>query len=83
MKAFAPPVRPALQEVLFGIVPQVMPLWLSYSLYRFESNVRGATVLGIVGAGGIGQVLFENHPRLLLRRDGRPHDRGHHHRGHR
>ena len=36
-----------------------MPLWLCYSLYRFESNVRGATVLGIVGAGGIGQVLFE------------------------
>jgi phosphonate transport system permease protein len=37
-----------------------MPLWLSYGLYRFESNVRGATVLGIVGAGGIGQLLFEN-----------------------
>jgi phosphonate transport system permease protein len=48
------------QEVLYGVVPQVMPLWLSYSLYRFESNVRGATVLGIVGAGGIGQVLFES-----------------------
>ncbi len=48
------------QEVLYGIVPQVMPLWISYSLYRFESNVRGATVLGIVGAGGIGQVLFES-----------------------
>ena len=49
-----------LHEVLYGVVPQVMPLWLSYSLYRFESNVRGATVLGIVGAGGIGQVLFES-----------------------
>jgi phosphonate transport system permease protein len=49
-----------LQEVIYGIVPQVMPLWLSYGLYRFESNVRGATVLGIVGAGGIGQLLFEN-----------------------
>lgn len=48
------------QEVLYGIVPQVMSLWLSYSLYRFESNVRGATVLGLVGAGGIGQVLFES-----------------------
>ncbi len=48
------------QEVLYGIVPQVMPLWISYSLYRFESNVRGATVLGLVGAGGIGQVLFES-----------------------
>lgn len=48
-----------LQEVIFGVIPQVLPLWVSYSLYRFESNVRSATVLGIVGAGGIGQVLWE------------------------
>jgi phosphonate transport system permease protein len=48
-----------LQEVIFGIIPQVLPLWISYSLYRFESNVRSATVLGIVGAGGIGMVLWE------------------------
>jgi phosphonate transport system permease protein len=48
------------QEVIFGIVPQVMPLWSSYTLYRFETNVRSATVLGIVGAGGIGQSLYEN-----------------------
>lgn len=48
-----------LQEVIFGVVPQVLPLWISYSLYRFESNVRSATVLGIVGAGGIGMVLWE------------------------
>jgi phosphonate transport system permease protein len=49
-----------LQEVIFGIVPQVMPLWSSYTLYRFETNVRSATVLGIVGAGGIGYSLYEN-----------------------
>jgi phosphonate transport system permease protein len=49
-----------LQEVVFGVVPQVMPLWSSYTLYRFETNVRSATVLGIVGAGGIGQSLYEN-----------------------
>ena len=49
----------ALHEAIFGIIPQVMPLWISYSLYRFESNVRSATVLGIVGAGGIGMVLWE------------------------
>lgn len=48
-----------LQEVIFGVIPQVLPLWISYSLYRFESNVRSATVLGIVGAGGIGQILWE------------------------
>ena len=48
------------QEVVYGVVPQVLPLWMSYSLYRFESNVRAATVLGIIGAGGIGQVMFES-----------------------
>lgn len=48
-----------LQEVVFGVIPQVLPLWLSFSLYRFESNVRSATVLGLIGAGGIGQVMFE------------------------
>lgn len=48
-----------LQEVVFGVVPQVLPLWMSFALYRFESNVRAATVLGVIGAGGIGQVLFE------------------------
>ena len=49
-----------LQEVLYGIIPQVAPLWSSFTLYRFETNVRSATVLGIVGAGGIGQSLYEN-----------------------
>jgi phosphonate transport system permease protein len=47
------------QEVIFGVIPQVLPLWISFALYRFESNVRSATVLGIVGAGGIGVVLWE------------------------
>ena len=49
-----------LHEVIFGVVPQVIPLWASFTLYRFETNVRSATVLGIVGAGGIGHSLFEN-----------------------
>lgn len=49
-----------LQEIIFGVIPQVLPLWISYALYRFESNVRSATVLGLVGAGGIGQVMFES-----------------------
>jgi phosphonate transport system permease protein len=50
---------PKLAEIRFGIFPQVAPLWVSYTLYRFESNVRSATVLGIIGAGGIGQSLYE------------------------
>jgi phosphonate transport system permease protein len=36
-----------------------MPLWISYMLYRFESNVRSASVVGMVGAGGSGVVLWE------------------------
>ena len=47
------------EEVLFGVIPQVMPLWISYALYRFESNIRSATVVGMVGAGGIGVILWE------------------------
>lgn len=48
-----------LVEIAYGVLPQVMPLWLSFTLYRFESNVRSASVVGMVGAGGIGVVLFE------------------------
>lgn len=48
-----------LEEIVYGVIPQVMPLWVSYSLYRFESNVRSASVVGMVGAGGIGVVLWE------------------------
>ena len=48
-----------LHEIRWGILPQVAPLWTSFALYRFESNVRAATVLGLIGAGGIGQTLFE------------------------
>ena len=49
----------ALHEIVYGVIPQVMPLWISYTLYRFESNVRSASVVGMVGAGGIGVVLWE------------------------
>ena len=49
-----------MQEIIFGIIPQVLPLWTSFTLYRFESNVRSASVLGIVGAGGIGISLYQS-----------------------
>jgi phosphonate transport system permease protein len=49
----------SIEEVIFGVIPQVLPLWISYSLYRFESNIRSATVVGMVGAGGIGVLLWE------------------------
>lgn len=47
-----------LQEIRFGVLPQVMPNFLSYTLLRFEINVRAASIIGFVGAGGIGQELM-------------------------
>jgi phosphonate transport system permease protein len=42
---------------LYATLPQVLPQWLSYTLYRWENNIRAAAVLGVVGAGGLGQLL--------------------------
>ena len=47
------------QSILYGIMPQVLPVHLSIILYNFESNVRSSTILGIVGAGGIGFMLSD------------------------
>ena len=46
-----------LQVLRYGVLPQVLPLFLSYVLYRLETNIRAATILGFVGAGGIGFYL--------------------------
>ena len=46
-----------LQGFRFGVLPQVLPVLLSQVLYYFESNVRSATIIGIVGAGGVGLYL--------------------------
>ena len=46
-----------IEEMRFGIVPQVMPNIVAYWLYRFEINIRASAVLGVVGAGGIGAEL--------------------------
>ncbi|RQP21964.1 phosphonate ABC transporter, permease protein PhnE [Piscinibacter terrae] len=42
----------------WATLPQVLPQQLSYSLYRWENNIRAAAVLGVVGAGGLGQMLY-------------------------
>jgi phosphonate transport system permease protein len=47
------------QTIRYAVTPQVMASFASFALLRFEINVRGATVLGFVGAGGIGQDLME------------------------
>lgn len=46
------------QVVRFAVVPQVLPTMISFVLLRFESNVRAASILGFIGAGGIGQELM-------------------------
>ena len=45
------------QLIQYGVLPQAAPLLVSYTLLLFEGNVRGATILGLVGAGGIGLEL--------------------------
>lgn len=47
------------KSLRFGLMPQVLPVMLSNALYMFESNTRSATILGIVGAGGIGFQLAD------------------------
>jgi len=48
-----------LQTFVYAVLPQTVPLFISYSIIFFESNVRHATILGYVGAGGVGFVLFK------------------------
>lgn len=47
-----------LAQFRHAVVPEVAPDFLSFALYRFDLNIRSATVLGIVGAGGIGQLII-------------------------
>ena len=48
-----------LAVIRYGYIPQVLPVFISQSLYFLESNTRSATILGIVGAGGIGMIIIE------------------------
>ena len=43
--------------LIYGVVPQILPRYLGVSIYRLDANIRHSTVVGIVGAGGIGQTL--------------------------
>lgn len=47
----------AMSAFLYATLPQTLPQMLSYTLYRWENNIRAAAVLGVVGAGGLGQML--------------------------
>jgi phosphonate transport system permease protein len=48
-----------LQVILFAMIPQAIPAFVSYSIYRFDVSIRAATILGLVGAGGLGFSLIK------------------------
>ncbi|WP_174874687.1 PhnE/PtxC family ABC transporter permease [Vogesella oryzae] len=45
-------------RLAYGLLPQALPQWIAYTLYRWENNIRIAAILGLVGAGGLGQQLY-------------------------
>lgn len=49
-----------LQVIVFAVLPQALPAWIAATLYRLEVNLRAATILGMVGAGGIGFELYSS-----------------------
>ncbi len=48
-----------IQKVLYGVLPQVTPQFIAFTMYRWDINVRMATVIGLVGGGGIGYTLYQ------------------------
>ncbi|WP_202081068.1 phosphonate ABC transporter, permease protein PhnE [Caldalkalibacillus salinus] len=48
-----------IQVICYGVIPQIIPHYVSYTLYVLEINVRASIVLGFVGAGGVGQLILE------------------------
>jgi len=49
-----------MQVILFGVAPQIVPQFIGYAIYRLDVSIRSATVLGLVGAGGLGFALIQN-----------------------
>lgn len=57
-----------LEVIIYSVVPQIAPAFIGYSLYVFEINIRTSTVLGLVGAGGIGQTLMTSLSLFMYQR---------------
>ena len=49
-----------IQAFSFAVIPQILPIYISYMIYIFEVNVRASAILGFVGAGGLGSVIKDN-----------------------
>ncbi|UCF10202.1 MAG: ABC transporter permease subunit, partial [Candidatus Bipolaricaulota bacterium] len=48
-----------LQTIVYAVIPQILPPFISFTIYRWDINVRMATIIGLVGGGGIGQRLLQ------------------------
>ncbi|MNY52910.1 Phosphate-import permease protein PhnE [compost metagenome] len=59
-----------LQTIWFAIVPQVLLPYISFTVYRWDINVRMATVIGLVGGGGIGTMLIQYQGQAMWREVG-------------
>jgi len=49
-----------LQTIIYAVLPQIVPPYISFTLYRWDINVRMSTIIGFVGGGGIGFLLQQN-----------------------
>jgi phosphonate ABC transporter permease subunit PhnE len=49
-----------LQTIVYGVIPQIIPPYISFTMYRWDINVRMSTIIGFAGGGGIGLLLFQN-----------------------
>jgi phosphonate transport system permease protein len=56
-----------LQTIVFGVVPQIVAPYISFTMYRWDINVRMSTIIGFVGGGGIGFLLQQNVGKLDYR----------------
>jgi phosphonate transport system permease protein len=49
-----------IQTIIYAVVPQIVPPYISFTMYRWDINVRMSTIIGFVGGGGIGLLLQQN-----------------------
>jgi phosphonate transport system permease protein len=49
-----------LQTIVYAVVPQIIPPYISFTMYRWDINVRMSTIIGFAGGGGIGFLLYQN-----------------------
>ena len=49
-----------MQSIVYAVIPQIVPPYISFTMYRWDINVRMSTIIGFAGGGGIGFLLYQN-----------------------